>query len=148
MAVRLNVHTPVCLLRRPLACSWSLSPLTTPRQLLRSFYIAVSRARRTSSSIWLSLLVFSLSLCVSVSRRFSSLPALSVSSLPTLCSCLWSCLWSLLSSLSAFCSLLCRRSVLVSAPLLSHLCLGYASRSSRGLLQYYSTSDKRLRDWV
>ena len=50
------------------------SPLTTPRQPLRSFYIAERAARARAFS--LSLLVFSLSLCVSVSRRFSSLPAL------------------------------------------------------------------------
>ena len=75
------------------------STLTTPWQPLRSFLY--SRARRTSSSIWLSLLVFSLSLCVSVSRRFSSLPALtsrlcwrsaltalvSVGALPRVCLC-------------------------------------------------------------
>ena len=102
-------------------------PLTTPRQPLRSFYIAERAAR--ARAFWLSLLVFALSHCVSLSRRVSSLPAL------------------------AFCSRLCRRSAfvsagaisqrfvsvgsldsaLVSALLLSHLCLGYTSRSSRGL---------------
>ena len=62
------------LLRRPLACSWrSLSICNTTAAVALFLYI---RERRTISSIWLSLLVFSLSLCVSVSRRFSSLPAL------------------------------------------------------------------------
>ena len=68
-----------------------------------------SRSRRTSSSIWLSLLVFSLSLFVSVSRRFSSLPALSVSSLPALCSHCSHLCWRSASCLPLFCSGLCYR---------------------------------------
>ena len=81
------------------------SPLATPRQQLRSFY-TYCRARRTSSSIWLSLLrVFALALRLSFETRFVSAGAL----------------------------LSTRRflSAPVSALLMSHLCLGYASRSSR-----------------
>ena len=51
------------------------SPLTTPRrQPLRSFYIVERAARARAFGCHCSC--FSLSLCVSVSRRFSSLPAL------------------------------------------------------------------------
>ena len=61
-------------LRHPLACSWrSLSKCNTRKAVALSLY---RRARRTSSSFRLSLLVVSLSLCVSLLRRVSSLPAL------------------------------------------------------------------------
>ena len=62
------------LLRQPLACSWrSLSKCNTTTVVAFSLH---RRARRTSSSFRLSFLVFSLSLCISVWRRFSSLLAL------------------------------------------------------------------------
>ena len=67
------------------------------------------------SCLSLSLCRQSLRLC----RRSSLISAEWLVS--AFCSCLW----------SGLCSRLCRRSVLVSAMLLSHLCLGYASRSSR-----------------
>ena len=114
------------------------SPRATPRQQSRSFYYVYSRARLTSSRIFAVFArVFALAfrLCfetilVSAGAVLSSLPALcilslpalSVSLLPAFCSRLWSGLCSLLS-LPAFCSRLCRRSVLVSVPLLVHLCL-------------------------
>ena len=99
------------LLRRPLACSWrSFFTCNTTAAVALFLY---SRARRTSSSVWLSLLVFSLSLCVSVSRRFSSLPALC-----SLCSLVsWSLVSALLSagvllpSLPELSSRLCSASV-------------------------------------
>ena len=50
------------------------SPRATPRQLLRSFSIAERAARARALGCHCSC--FSLSLCVSVSRRFSSLPAI------------------------------------------------------------------------
>ena len=88
------------------------SPLTTPRQPLRSFYIAERAA--LARAYLLSLLVFTLSLCVSVSIRFSSLPALCFRlcrhSASRLCSALLSSLvWSLLctSLSSALVVLLC-----------------------------------------
>ena len=102
------------------------------------------RARRTSSSFRLSLLVFSLSLCVSVWTRLCRRSAFDSAGTQRLVSPggLLSLLLSLISSLvSAFLSaaVLCRRSALVSVSFLSHLCLGYASRSSRSSLQVYST---------
>ena len=91
------------LLRRPFACSWrSLVTCNTTAAIALFLY---SRARRTSSSIWLSLLVFSLSLCVSFETRFvfagdsslrlvfSSFLVL-LSPLPALCSRLCSSLCS------------------------------------------------------
>ena len=131
----------MCLLRRPLAGSW--------RSLFTCYMTAAVGARRTSSSIWLSLLVFSRSrfasvfldtsrLCrhsvfVSAGALFSSLPALRVSSLPALCS-LCFLLWSVLVFLLLW-SLLCSRlftalDSALSVLLLSHLCLDDASRSS------------------
>ena len=106
------------------------SPRATPRRPLRSLSL-YRRARRTSSSFRLSLLVVSLSLCVSLLRRVLALPG--------------------------FCFRLCRRSAFVPAGAsslrfvspalafftrlcyrlyfrLSHFCLGYASRSSRAIL--------------
>ena len=134
------------------------SPRATPRQQSRYFYIA-ERAPR-ARAFWLSLLVFSLSHCVSVSRRFSSLSALSfrlcrrsafvsagalhlvsagtsVSSLPALCShcslLCWRSAWCLPLFCSDFCCQLCSR--LYSASVSSRL--GYASRSSRGPQHMY-----------
>ena len=110
-------YTPLTALVGVLVEGGDHSPLTTPRQPLRSFYIAERAAR--AREFWLSLLVFSQSLCICFvpllvstgallsslpALCISSLPALSVSSLPVLCS-LSSRLWSLLSSLPAFCSL-------------------------------------------
>ena len=126
------------------------SPLTTPRQPLRSFYIAERAA--LARAFWLSLLVFSLSLCVSVSRRFrlcrrsafisaGALHCVSagthVSSLPALCSLCSRLCWLSASSLPLFCSCLCCRLSFrfCSASVSSRL--GYASRSSRGLLHYH-----------
>ena len=98
------------LLRQPLACSWrSLSTCNTTTVVALSLH---KRARRTSSSFRLSLLVFSFSLCVSVWRRFSSLPALCFRlcrhSASRLC---WrSALSGLVSGLvSGLCFPLCRR---------------------------------------
>ena len=104
------------------------SPRATPRRPLRSLY---RRARRTSSSFSLSLLVVSLSLCVSLSTRVSSLPAFCFrlcrrsAFVPAGASSL-----RFVSAYLAFCTRLCYR--LYSR--LSHSCLGYASRSSRALL--------------
>ena len=141
----------VRLLRHPLACSWRLlSTSNTTTAVALSLY---RKARRTSSSFRLSLLVFSLSLCVSFETRFvfaaallSTLPALplcvSTQSALSLCSRLcWVFVSAQHSSLlySVFCSRLCsrlwsRRCLLCP----SHLCLGYASRSLRGLLHVFS----------
>ena len=98
------------------------SPSDTPTAAVALFLY--SRVRHTSSSIWLSLLVFSLSLCISLSSRVSSLPAL--------CSrlCRHSALFSV-GVLPRHCLCSALYSAPVSALLLSHLCLGYASRSSR-----------------
>ena len=137
------------LLRRPLACSWrSLSTSNTTTAVALSLY---RKARRTSSIFRLSLLVFSLSLCVSVETRFvfaaallSTLPAipLCVSSLSALSLCSRLC-WAFVSAQhsSLFCCFLLSSlfsSLISSLPALlpSHLCLGYASRSLRGLLHY------------
>ena len=99
------------------------SSITTPRQPLRSFNI-VEHAER-ARAFWLSLLVFLLSLCVSVSRRFSSLPALCFRlcqrSASRLCRhsasrlCQRSAFSALVSGLVSGLSSLCRRSALVSA---------------------------------
>ena len=107
----------VRLLRRPRACSWrSLSTCNTTPAVALFLY---SRARRTSSSIWLSLLVFfslALRLCfetllVSAGALLSSLPALCA--LPALTSRL--CRRSALSALVSFGALPCLCSALVSA---------------------------------
>ena len=125
----------VRLLRHPLACSWrSLSTCNTTKAVALSLY---RRARRTSSNFRLSLLVVSLSLCVSLLRRDSSLPGL----------CFYLCRRSafvpadasslrFVSPALAFCTRLCYR--LYSS--LSHFCLGYASRSSRAILHPTNTS--------
>ena len=103
------------------------SPRATPRQHSRSFYIAERTPR--ARAFWLSLLAFSLSLCVSVPRRFSSLPALCISFLPALTSrlCRRSALTALVSVGAlprvCFCSALVSAvdSAPVSALLPSHL---------------------------
>ena len=87
------------------------SPRATPRQQSRSFYIA-ERAPR-ARAFWLSLLVFALSLCVSLSRQVSSLLALSRSAFVS-------------AGSLAFCFRLCRRSALsalVFVEALPRLCL-------------------------
>ena len=76
-------------LRRPLACSWksvSTSNTTTAVELSLSLY---KKARRASSSFKLSLLMFSLSFFVFVSKRFSTLPALCLRLCRHLASRLW-----------------------------------------------------------
>ena len=78
------------------------SPRATPQQLLRSFYIAERVARARAFGCHCSC--FSLLLCVSVSRRFSSLPALCSRLCPALCSRL--CRHSRLVSVGALLSLL------------------------------------------
>ena len=107
------------------------SPRATPRQLLRSFYIAERAARPRAFGCHCSC--FSLSLCVSVSRRFSLFRRSAfvsadthVSSLPALCSLCSRLCWLSNSSLPLFCSCLCCRlcSRLCSASVSSRL--GYA----------------------
>ena len=88
------------------------SPLTTPRQPLRFFYIAERAAR--ARAFWLSLFFFRSRLASLFQNAFvsagallsflpahciSSPPALSVSSLPALCSLLSSLVLSLVSAL-------------------------------------------------
>ena len=135
----------VCILRRPLTCSWrSFSTCYTTAAVALFLY---SRARHTSSSVWLSLFVFSRtrfaslfrdasrpagrSAFVSAGALFSSLPALSVSSLSALCS-LCFLLWSVLVILLLW-SLLCSRLFTLSTlhPSLFCFCLISASTKPR-----------------
>ena len=98
-------------------------PRATPRRLLRSLYIGERGARARALGCHCS--------CFR-SRLRLSFETILVSA---------GALLSLLSSLPPFCSFLCRLSVIISALLLSHLCLGYASRSLRSPLQYSIPSD-------
>ena len=97
------------------------SPLTTPRQPLRSFYIAERAARaRVFLAVIARVFALALRLCfetilVSVGAMLSSLPALCISSLPALTSrlCRRSALTALVSVGALPCVCLC--SALVSA---------------------------------
>ena len=94
--------------------SWSArgdhSPLTTPRQPLRDFYIA-ERAARAQAFLAVIARVFALALRLCFETILVSAGDVFVSAgLCSLCSRLWSGLWSLLS-LPAFCSSLCSASV-------------------------------------
>ena len=102
------------------------APLTAPVGVLVEIALHVQHQGSTSSSIWLSLLLFLLSLCVSVSRRFSSPPALCFRLCRRFLSAFRLC------RLSCVLPRLCLCYALVSAldsVRLSHLYFGYASRS-------------------
>ena len=114
----------------PLACSWrSLSTCYTTAAVGLFLY---SRARRTSSSIWLSLLMFSRSRFASLFRDASRLCRHSAS-----CLCRRSALSAFFSGLfsSFFCSGLCSALVysLLSTLLLSLFCFCLISASTTPL---------------